>query len=577
MIFRRSVAAFVLLCLPLCALAGVRVQIGGDVSGQEKENIEARLTLVNEAGKRKLDEPTVRRLARQGRAEARESLQPFGYYNSEAEVEVEGGGDDWTVRYTVTMGPVTKFAEVDVQLSGEGASFPAVADTVKILSLQVGRRLVHADYDWSKGKLMQAAYANGFLDARWEISELRIDQANNTAAAVLHLDVGPRYFFGPVTIEQEGLALDFLSRYISIREGDPFDPQQLLDFQFVLSDLDYFQTVEMRPQRDKTDEARRIPILVATTPRPGKRYDFGLGYGTDTGARASVGTEWRRINQYGHKLRTDLRVSQIKNTLGGEYRVPLGVIPGEKLSFTATGEQEELEDGETLKYTLGAAIFRQPGKWQRKLYVEFSHEESEFGDSVTTADLLTPGVSFNRTDADDPIYARKGWYLFTDVHGAQKSVLSSASFLQARVLARAAYPLGHRARVLGRVEFGATVVDDLDELPASQRFFAGGDQSVRGYAYQALGPQDEEGVVIGGRYLTTLSIEGEYTVYGNWGAALFADAGGVADDPGPSLSTGVGIGLRYRAPVGSLQLDLAHPMDGDESSIRIHIGVRVGL
>lgn len=577
MIFRRSVATFVLLCLPLCAQAGVRVQIGGDVSGQEKENIEARLTLVSEAGKRKLDEPTVRRLARQGRAEARESLQPFGYYNSEAEVEIEGGGDDWTVRYTVTMGPVTKLAEVDVQLSGEGASFPAVADTVKILSLQVGRRLVHADYDWSKSKLMQAAYANGFLDARWQTSELRIDQANNTAAAVLHLDVGPRYFFGPVTIEQEGLDPEFLSRYISIHEGDPFDPQQLLDFQFVLSDLDYFQTVEMRPQRDKTDEARRIPIVVATTPRLGQRYNFGLGYGTDTGARASVGTEWRRINQYGHKLLTDLRVSQIKNTLGAEYRIPLGVIPGEKLSFTATGEQEQLDDGDTLKYTLGAAVFRQPGKWQRKLYLEYSHEESEFGDALTTADLLTPGVSYNRTDSDDPIYARKGWYIFTDVHGAQKSVLSSASFLQGRVLARAAYPLGHRARVLGRVEFGATVVDDLDELPASQRFFAGGDQSVRGYAYQSLGPQDADGVVVGGRYLTTLSIEGEYTVYGNWGAALFADAGGVADDPGPSLSTGVGIGLRYRAPVGSLQLDLAHPMDGDESGIRIHIGVRVGL
>ena len=128
-----------------------------------------------------------------------------------------------------------------------------------------------------------------------------------------------------------------------------------------------------------------------------------------------------------------------------------------------------------------------------------------------------------------------------------------------------------------RAEFGATQINAFQELPASQRFFAGGDQSVRGYAYQSLGPRDATGKVVGGKYLTAYSAETEVRIYGNWGAAVFADLGNTADNPAPHLFLGAGAGVRYRAPVGDVQVDLAHPFDGDESGLRLHIGIRVGL
>jgi translocation and assembly module TamA len=143
---------------------------------------------------------------------------------------------------------------------------------------------------------------------------------------------------------------------------------------------------------------------------------------------------------------------------------------------------------------------------------------------------------------------------------------------------RGVLPLGERTRLLGRAEFGATRVGQFQVLPASQRFFAGGDQSVRGYAYQSLGPVDDTGKVVGGKYLTTYSVEAEYRVYGNWGGATFLDLGNAADNPAPHLFRGAGVGLRYRAPIGTLQLDFAHPFDGDSAKgVRIHIGIRVGL
>ncbi|MGH8443621.1 MAG: autotransporter assembly complex protein TamA, partial [Solimonas sp.] len=170
-----------------------------------------------------------------------------------------------------------------------------------------------------------------------------------------------------------------------------------------------------------------------------------------------------------------------------------------------------------------------------------------------------------------------GWSLYTDVHGAAHNVLSTVSFVQAHAILKAAWPVLQRSRLLLRYEYGANWVEDFGRLPASQRFFAGGDESVRGYGYQKLAPEDADGNVIGGNFLTTFSAEMETPVWGNWGVAVFGDGGGASDHVAPDLHYGVGAGVRYRSPVGSIRLDLAHPLDRDESPVRLHFGVRVGL
>lgn len=575
-LLRAAFGAVLLLLSALPAHAGVKVQVDG-ISGGELENVEARLSLRQRAQAGALDESQVRRLHEQAEREIREALQPFGFYDPEIASELDGSGENWTARYRVQLGPPTRIARVEARFEGEGASLDALAAALERFPLRQDERAIHADYEAAKQRMSDAALANGFLDAQWKTAELRVEPEARQARATLILDTGPRYFFGEITLLQDGLRPGFIERYIGIVPGAPFDPRALLDLQFRLSDLGYFDSVEIDPQRDLADTQRRVPVEIRTTPRARTRYDFGVGYGTDTGARLSVGTDWRRLNRRGHTLNTDFRLSEIKNTLGGTYRVPLGTAPDEYLGFTAATETERLDAGDTLKYVLGASLNRSPGDWQRRLYLEYTHEESEFGEDVATADLLTPGVAFTRSHADDPIYARRGWYLFADVHGAMNKLLSNTSFVQGRVLGRGVHALTPRWRLLARAEFGYSLVEEFGELPASQRFFAGGDQSVRGYKYQSIGPRDEDGNVIGGRYLSVFSAESEWRVWNHWGAALFVDSGGADDDPGPNLSTGAGVGLRYRAPIGSLQLDVAHPFDDPDSRVRIHIGIRVGV
>src|SRR5690606_16786878 len=91
--------------------------------------------------------------------------------------------------------------------------------------------------------------------------------------------------------------------------------------------------------------------------------------------------------------------------------------------------------------------------------------------------------------------------------------------------------------------------------------------------YQSLGPQDENGARVGGRYLLVASAELEVRIVGAYGAALFFDAGNAGDSPRPELSRGVGIGARWRSPVGVVGIDIAHPLDDPDTDFRLHLSV----
>lgn len=566
----------VLLAAAAPAAAGLDVAVRG-VEGPERANIEARLTILAYATEGGDDEAEVRRLHRRAEGDIRNALEAYGYYGPTVRGRLTGAKKDWEAVYDIELGEPTRLGSVVVDVTGEGREFPAIAQTLADHTLRSGARLQHAAYEGVKTALARAAYDNGFLDARFTTHQLRVDPSLHRADIELRLETGPRYFFGPLAIEQEGLDPEFVRRYVPIREGEVFEPAKLLATQFALSDLGYFGTVEIQPHREQAVE-RRVPVTIVTTPRPPRRYDVSAGYGTDTGARLGLGVEFRRLTDTGHRLRTDLRVSEIKNSIGADYRIPLGTQAGENFGIATGYTDEKVGDGFSRAYDLALTLSRIPGEWQRQLYLKHRYEQSLAPDTgVTSARLLMPGVTLIRGELDDAIHARLGWSVFADVHGCREGYVCDVSFVQGRALLRGVLPLGARGRLLLRTEQGASLVGELGDLPASQRFFAGGDQSVRGYSYQSLGPADADGKVIGGKFLSTYSVEAEYRLWGNWGAAVFADAGGAGDDPSPPLSRGVGAGVRYRAPVGTLQFDLAHPLDGDENGVRPHIGIRVGL
>ena len=570
-----AVTLLTALLMPGLAVAALKVQING-VSGPVRENVEARLSLLRAVKEAESDTALLRRLHRRADGEIREALQAMGYYNPRISTELQGEPPNWRSLITIAPGPATRIRKLDVLIEGEGAGYGPLQRAQDKLPVKQGEILRHAQYEASKSELLQAAYRGGYLDAELSRRWLLIDPKTDSADIELTLQTGPRYTFGPLTLDQEILDEAFLRRYIDIEPGAAFDPSRLNQARFALTDLGYFSSLEVQARRADAEDGA-IPVLIRGEAAPAARYRVGAGYGTDTGARLGLGADFRRVNRLGHRLESDLRVSEIADRLQANYRIPLGDTIGEQLSFSAEYADEVVAALDTRRLAVGTALDRSPGDWERKLYLRFEREDFSSQSESGSSKLLIPGLSLSRTRIDDPVRARRGWSVFGDVHGAARGILSDNGFVQGRLQARVVWPLGERSRILLRGEAGGTLVEEFSQLPPSQRFFAGGDQSIRGYAYQSVGPTNDAGEVIGGEYLRTASLELETRIVGNWGAAVFMDAGGADDDPNTPILRGVGAGARWIAPIGTLQIDLAHPLDGDRRGVRLHIGIRVGL
>jgi translocation and assembly module TamA len=565
------------------AMAGVDVRIHG-LGPTERDNAYAKSGLLayakaTDAAKGEYSTAEVQRLFKEGDNDIRAALQPFGWYRPVIHSELHGSKPDWTAIYDVEAGPPTTIAHIDIQITGEGAGSKVLQQTRSKLPMHTGERLNQPAYEDAKAALLRAAYAQGYLDAAFTRHELRVDINASTAAILLTLDTGPRYYFGDVTIQQDaGLNEKFLRRYLTFKPGQPFDADKLLSTQFAFTDLDYFKYIQVEPQRSKAGPDHRVPVVISATAKAVRAWRFGAGYGTDTGVRGLAGVEFRRVNQYGHKLGITLRPSQNISSAIADYRIPIGHNAGDNLSFTAEGLSENVADINEHVYTLGTSLSRRLGTWSPRYYLKYTRDSYAFtGEPRNVSRLLIPGASFRHSDLDDPIYPRLGYSLFFDVHGAHDAVLSDATFVQFDVALHWVVPLAPKARVLWRAEEGASFVSKFSELPSSQRFFAGGDESVRGYGYKSLGPKDAKGRVIGGKYLTTGSVEVDYDLWKPWGVATFFDVGGADDTPQVRLHEGVGVGVRYLAPFGSIALDLAHPLDRDAGLVHVHLGIRVGL
>ena len=518
-------------------------------------------------------EAELRRLHRLARKEIRQALQPYGYYEPEIDTRLEYLDETWVASYRIDTGPATFIEDVSVQVTGDGENEPAILAALEGSKLNAGNQLLHSEYDGTKQSLLRAALAAGYLDATYSRAELRVRPEIRQARIDLQLDTGPRYYFGPFTIQQDILDREFVRRYIHFREGEPFDRERLLKLQVALGDSGYFSQVEVQTQRDEALD-QHIPVVIKTTPARPRQYAWGLGFGTDTGPRVSMGVRFRRINELGHSILADTRVSMISHSVGLQYKVPVGNLVSDSLVYKAGADFEDVGgDGNTNRYTLGANYNREWGPVQRRLYVNFKYEDYSVGDDNEITQNMIPGVTLSQLRADDVLFPRKGYSWSVDLRGAA-GVISDTRFLRAETTGQFAYPLGSRGRLLARTRLGATGVREFRKLPASERYFACGDHSERGYGYQKLAPRDRSGDVVGGRYLASGSLELDYLFVGNFGGAVFVDAGNADDDFLPSLEVGAGAGLRWRSPVGMLRIDVAHPFDTNSNDdYRIHVSI----
>lgn len=570
---KQAVTLLLMILLPLAPhAAGARVEVVVEgVSGAVQRNVLERLGIERQKDIPDLSDGRIRRLHEKAPDEIRLALQPFGYYRPVIEAELAPAEGGWRASYRIDPGPPVAIRELDLQLTGEATGDERFQALLEQFPVKRGAALNHATYEDAKRALQSLAAERGYLDARFTRQEVRVDLAAYAADIALHFDTGPRYRFGPVTIAQDILDPAFVARFVPFRRGDPYATGALLELQGALGDSDYFANVEVLPHPEQA-VAREVPIEVRLEPRKPDKYSLGIGYGTDTGARGSLGWERRYLNPEGHRLRSDLQLSEIKNSLTAAYIIPMRDPRTDYISFNAGIFDEDTETAESEIRTFGVSKVRARGKWRETTSLNFHNEKFDIGGETGSSTLVLPGISWMRVRADDRVYAARGSRLTLEVRGGANSLGSDTSFVQTRAQAKFIRRLG-TGRVIARADIGASRVTEFSELPASVRYFAGGDQSVRGYAYNTLGPMNDAGAVVGGRHLLVGSLEYEHRLAGNWSAAAFYDIGNAIDDFSDPLRKGAGIGLRWKTPVGQIRVDIAEALGEPGRPRRFHLTI----
>lgn len=550
-----------------------KVQLNG-VRGELRDNVMAHLSLDNAP----CEAPSwrLRRLMRKADAEVREALEAFGYYNSVIGIEraaAEGGC--WLVVIDIDAGAAVQLRSVDVSIEGDAVFDPAFQRLQRRPPLRSGAQLDHALYERYKKAFGDLARQRGYFGSSFIESRIDIHAGQDLADVTLHWDSGPRYRFGPVTFDQEVVRSDLVERFVDFEPGDPYDGSRVAGLYDALLGTGYFASVELRSEPTPPPD-NEVPVAVAMTPAKRHVYTLGGGYSTDKGPKLRAGYTDRRVNDAGHQLEAQTEISEVDSTLGVSYRLPRRDPRVEWLHLDAGYRHENTKAKRADTYKLGIKEFRRrPAGWIETRFIDLSIEDFTIAGDHQRELLLIPGLSWTHTFPGSLSVTRpdSGHRLSLTVSGTSEWLGSDSEFLQAEVYAKFITPLWRGGRLLLRGEAGGTVKDQLRSLPASVRYFAGGDNSVRGYDYQSLGPTDSRGKVVGGSYKLIGSMEVDQRVRGNWSLAAFVDVGNAFDKPSAvTMKTGVGAGIRWYSPLGPIRLDVGVPLDSDApDSWRLHI------
>jgi len=558
----------------------IKIEIEG-VAGPVADNVRGYLTLTRYAARDDLTDEQVRKLADRAVDEATDALRPFGYYAPTVRSRTSRDDPQWIVRLKIKPGDPVLMTSVQVALTGAGSEQPALKAIAPASALQPGARLDHAAYERLKADLIRTALDMGYLDAKITRRELLVDPPQRTASASVELDTGGQYRFGEITIEQDSLDEELLQRFVRFKPGAVFSNDRMRSTQYALEDSYYFSEVRITAGR-RDPATLTVPVTIAADRIKRDRYSVSAGYGTDTDFRGRFAWDRRRVNSLGHRWRFELTGSAVLQEAIARYIVPIGDPALEKLEFTTGYINEQLGDVDSERLELTAGLTHAMGDWQRVLFLKLNDERSSFpGGSETQDLLLIPGISY----ASMPPNFLTGWvrnaaYYF-ELSGSPESLGSDASYLRFYTRAERVWPISGPWYVRLRGEFGTSWVNEFSQLPASQRFFAGGDRSVRGFALDELsppGPQTREfgadpNSSAGGEHKIVASIELERDFPYNLRGAVFYDTGNAFNDWSTPLEYSVGIGVRWKLPMLLIGLDVAQALSENDRKPRVHLNI----
>ncbi|RKF18149.1 outer membrane protein assembly factor [Alginatibacterium sediminis] len=493
----------------------------------------------------------------------------MGYYKSTIKFEED---DKQRLVVNVDLGEPLLIGESNVIVKGAGAQAPEVLSILQNNQLEPNQLFSHQAYDKLKSELSRLSVRYGYFDAGFEVSEVKVSLARNTADINLVYLTGERYTFGNIEVQTEDVNPAMILDLAEFKTGDAFDSVKLGEFSQQISETDYFKSISVRPLMESREQ-QKVDIEVGLVRKEKNSYELGAGVSTDVGVRASA--KWTRpiVNSNGHSITSELELSLPKQQVYASYRIPHENPIDDFTDLQIGYVREDKNDTKSTKYVAsGTRNWRWDGDWYPSLFLRFQREDYIQGSTSDSKDLIIPGGNISRLRSRGGLDPNWGDNIQASAEFSNSLWASDVDFVRLTTVNKILRST-NKHRFVGRLELGGIFGDPIEDIPASMRFFAGGDQSIRGYGHKTISPLDESGQLLGASYLATSTIEYNYQFLDKWRAAIFVDAGTATNDFTDPISIGTGVGVRWITPVGPLRLDFAYGHQNPDSPWQIHFSI----
>lgn len=584
-----------LIALLGCALPAVHaVEITRvDVRGLDEamtENVVNSLSLTDEVGG-DISERRLQYLLDEAEDEARQALEPFGYYDPLIRIVRAGA----TVAIEITPGEPVRVRRREVAVQGPGGDEQVLQEDLAEFEPDVGDVFDHRVYEGSKGRISRRLSERGYFEADFLSRRVEVTRATRSADIDLVWASGERYRMGEASFLQTPRPVVYdslLHKLVNWDVGEPYHQDRVERLRDSLQRLEYFATIDIEPQIENAPE-RHVPISVTLTPAKRSVYTAGLSYGSDSGAGIRLGTEHRYVNMRGHKALTALDFAQRRKLLTLQYRIPAFAWLDGWYTFSLQGADEQTDwiDNRRVEFVASrsgqvslelSAVASLHVLRERWAYAAEQDDDPATPPDYRYASFTYPSLRADYTNVDDRLLPRNGFSATAMLRGGVGTAGEGENdaFLQVHGTVRWYRGLGERSRLIVRGEHGRTELEaPVGALPPSLRFHAGGERSIRGYGWREVGPRlrnGDERFAVGARNVVTGSVEFESYRNDRWGWAVFVDAGSAYNGK-PDIHTGVGFGVRWRSPVGPIRIDVARGLKNPDSPFQLYLGLGAEL
>lgn len=559
------------------------------ISGAPQESGKSLLALTDAQQKNDSPPPTLYLLQRRLDRDAEtltKALQAMGYYDASVTTSLEAEEKPYQAHFSIVPGEVYILESVRVLLDPRSETEKVVLPEAGELGIPIGGAVDYAAILNARTTVRDAVHKANCLRSVRVRPFLRIDTSGKEAEAIYRVRTGKEARFGPVTVEGlETVQQSYIDRKLPWKQGECYKPSHIEDLQVKLLQTNLFSTSEITVA-EESDENGEFPVKITLRERAHRTIKAGIGYATEEGLDFRPAWEHRNFFGEGEKLTIDSTLSNFMQSLHGKLERPDFLRNSQTLVLESELAQAETDAYDSTSLSASAQLTRPLAKnltgGLGVAYALKRVKEDGLNQSEDTFSLVSLPSFLEHSTRNSIIDPTKGHLLRLDVEPFVETLNNGATFVKTQGSARfyhqhSTVPL--EPTWAFRAIVGSIVGSSSANIPADERFYSGGGGSVRGYAFQSLGPLTD-GNPDGGRSVVEFSAELRLRVTESFGVVPFVDAGNVYSEPYPEfqddLFYAAGLGFRYFSDFGPFRLDIATPLNRRDSDDSFQLYISFG-